>query len=1493
MSNILVVFVNLSKGKDCQIKKAFTAVQRANLPCKLVAETDILQQKEKDAYLYVCDPFEGPAFEHLLKLQCRIVGPQCVLNCMRLSLAIPRSEHPVYNIAMKDVVISCTSIAKSQRQEIHHLVQWMGGIISRDFTENVTHLVAGEVGSKRYHVAVSLGKPVMLPEWVIQCWNHSKNRYVHATDEEFAAYQCPVFKGCVICVTGLESDKRRDVSLLTQEHGGTYSGELRQNKCTHLVVDEPKGQKYEFAKKWKIHCVTSKWFYDSLEKGVCLDENLYAVEDNVRIEQGKFVRPTSTPKRKSRQQTLSSIGDVSNISMASAINDTIMSVDLQTPSHENLFLDGCKIFLCGFTMAEVDRLQRIINLGGGSRFNQLKDSVSHVVMGTKDDNIIKMIQDSESRPYFLTAQWLVDSYTSGEKMEEQMYEYMTLTSVVEEDHGNTESLPKAKTKQRNSSVRESRVGVAVSHKEQEEDGDEDITLMEQYLPQNATVEIGNSCAGKNKSQEVDADETADNVAMEAEDADVTMELAANDADVAMEPSGNDVDVAMEPEDGNENQEDEEADETNVEGNNKVNQIFYGKTFIIVGFPDEQMDTAVEMITSHGGTFKPDKVNKMADFAIVPLIGCYDNVEAKAVINNCWLLMCIENECLIDCESNELFLPIDIPDDCKPLQNCVISISQFTGTERDCIQHLAEYLGAIVQDYFVRKANKGALANTHLILQEPSGSKYTGAVKWGLPAVDKRWLLECARQRQKVPEESYIIGNTRGEAEKTARIQTENQNRNNNRNEMRTSLPNEQVEQKSDGASNDVDRIKSITAKSDKEENTTVNNAMESKSNKQKNTAAPVHNAVPSTSGMDASFLSKKGYQPSFDFSDALAYLETPPSQRVKGSQRRRKSSLPLDVMFSNQMQKAVGRTIHSTASSIQTGQQQDNDEEEEVFHKQDEQGVLNGVIICVSKKVSKQQSEYNNLAESLGAEYIWTYDKTCTHFIYKGRNNDNSKEYKLAKEQGKYIVSPLWLKACQDENKHVDESLYPHTYNPKMSLTVSKKRRLTRASTRVQSNVGSSSDEEDECKTMATKDEEEVKETRDEDKEVEEEMPHTLEIQQDFKRQFEELKTTAMTNKSAKRKSRRLNNSSNTSNSGVHAQDQDHGNTDSASKTRSSRLQSSKNTFSDLPPEASQTLQITWDDPTGREERLKIMEKLQGGNSCHGDEDGEDDEEDGEGQDEEESHPQRATEDDEHNVSSTPEAPPVRLPSARPAVALAPEERKYKPPHKPRFLLSSMTQQEKIDYSGLIEELGGTVSETQYYDSTCTHVVVGTPTRNEKYLAALASGKWVLHKSYLEACRQAEEFVQEDEHEWGSGTDLTKLSAQTVKLALAATRWRQQLQEARQNTDYNLQVGAFEGWKVLLCVDVNREAGFKRLLEAGAAQVLCSRPPFSNVENATHAFLEINKIRKSPDLNVDIRGMAESNVLCLKPEYIAEYLMSESEPDADRYIIAEAKAFYQ
>ena len=62
--------------------------------------------------------------------------------------------------------------------------------------------------------------------------------------------------------------------------------------------------------------------------------------------------------------------------------------------------------------------------------------------------------------------------------------------------------------------------------------------------------------------------------------------------------------------------------------------------------------------------------------------------------------------------------------------------------------------------------------------------------------------------------------------------------------------------------------------------------------------------------------------------------------------------------------------------------------------------------------------------------------------------------------------------------------------------------------------------------------------------------------------------------------------------------------------------------------------------------------------------------------------------------------------------------------------------------------------------------------RNEKFLASVAAGKWVLHKSYLEASREAGCFVNEEEHEWGT-------EAEPSKLTIAACRWRRKLEEER------------------------------------------------------------------------------------------------------------------
>lgn len=58
------------------------------------------------------------------------------------------------------------------------LVQLMGGRVYLDLNVSVTHLIAGEVGSKKYLVAASLGKPILLPSWVKACWEKSQDRCV-------------------------------------------------------------------------------------------------------------------------------------------------------------------------------------------------------------------------------------------------------------------------------------------------------------------------------------------------------------------------------------------------------------------------------------------------------------------------------------------------------------------------------------------------------------------------------------------------------------------------------------------------------------------------------------------------------------------------------------------------------------------------------------------------------------------------------------------------------------------------------------------------------------------------------------------------------------------------------------------------------------------------------------------------------------------------------------------------------------------------------------------------------------------------------------------------------------------------------------------------------------------------------------------------------------------------------------------------------------------
>lgn len=45
----------------------------------------------------------------------------------------------------------------------------------------------------------------------------------------------------------------------------------------HTVCFLVLGAKYKFAQQWQIHCVSTQWLYDSVERGYCQSEEPYSV----------------------------------------------------------------------------------------------------------------------------------------------------------------------------------------------------------------------------------------------------------------------------------------------------------------------------------------------------------------------------------------------------------------------------------------------------------------------------------------------------------------------------------------------------------------------------------------------------------------------------------------------------------------------------------------------------------------------------------------------------------------------------------------------------------------------------------------------------------------------------------------------------------------------------------------------------------------------------------------------------------------------------------------------------------------------------------------------------------------------------------------------------------------------------------------------------------------------------------------------------------------
>ncbi|CAD5121440.1 unnamed protein product [Dimorphilus gyrociliatus] len=409
--------------KTSLMERAFEIARKVNIE---VSWTDDVNDEMK---IYVCERIlDNPLLKDISPNTC-ILGPCYVLQICRKNLppTIPLGTRRIANV-LSECLICFTSIPRKERENYKEKVKLMNGEVSGDFHEGITHLVAAEAGSRKFIVASYLNKSIMTFSWLDSIWKDCHEQ-PSINIEDYQHLVCPLFAGLTICVSGYGSSVRSMVKTKVEELGGNFSGSMQQASCTHLIVNQPGGQKYEYAVRWQIPIVNLDWLNDCYDKKQARDENQYKVVSNT-----SSARKTSTPNTST---TNFSGPEVSMVSNVSSIQDTILDI---TNFKSGDYLDGCVILLHGFNADSLLNLKKLINVCGAVRVNIYSDSVTHVVVGSAND-----AKDYENKnAVVVSQQWLIDCAKDRKMLRTSEYTFANKNDSLNKTHSKTTTeTPKA------------------------------------------------------------------------------------------------------------------------------------------------------------------------------------------------------------------------------------------------------------------------------------------------------------------------------------------------------------------------------------------------------------------------------------------------------------------------------------------------------------------------------------------------------------------------------------------------------------------------------------------------------------------------------------------------------------------------------------------------------------------------------------------------------------------------------------------------------------------------------------------------------------------------------------------------------------------------------------------------------------------------------------------------------------------------------------------
>lgn len=666
-----------------------------------------------------------------------------MLTCMSDGQTIPPGVSPIFTEGMRDLIVCCTGFDAVTRNRLQERIEYMGGIFHSTLRSVITHVVAHNNISPKAIEGFKAGKPVMTEDWVEAVWQRSLEANVRGGDSEFQKFRSPLFHNLKITTSGITKRKKEQLKDLIVKNGGKFTGTLELHSTDILIIDSPEGEKYKAAKDWKVACVKSSWIQECVKLGKIVPLAEHGLEgrrakastplkNDVNFT-AHFSMVSAIENDERNVSRLEESADVtaSQQSVAQAVRSKSANADLidriaQDAVEAGQFLDGCNVFLSGFNQPQAEKLKRVLNMGGATRYDELTKSVTHIIVATVGPSSDSFI---ESGAHVLPLEWLAESVAL--KRSASVDRYMPCeVSVARIDPPSPLSQQGARLLSR---PEPRRLDLDVEVPAPEEPPHDEDDLVHRYNLSQQGEPLAERSVSLPKQPEPVAQPNRD--------------ISQRGQVLAERPLPN---LTPNPSFASSRSD---ATQANADLFKTL------KFFLSQQLTDEELVEAERLIERSGGTVVSRKFPGVPEYAIVPFVGAtLTEVTALEVVNLFFLRDCILENQIVAVQYYHLPIPWVLKS--TPLKGCVFSVSKYVGSERDFIETVIETLGAVVQAILAKKKKNEILQTTHLICAEPSGMKYEGAVRWGVPVVHHNWLFKCAELGKRVPEEPFLLTETK-------------------------------------------------------------------------------------------------------------------------------------------------------------------------------------------------------------------------------------------------------------------------------------------------------------------------------------------------------------------------------------------------------------------------------------------------------------------------------------------------------------------------------------------------------------------------------------------------------------------------------------------------------------------------------------------------------------------------------------------------------------